>query len=308
MEPFTFRPVIESEHPKALALWQTVFTETPGFFERYFRADFGYQEGDTLGAWRGDDLVSAVHLCRRSSVWRDDTLLCGAVANVATLPDARRRGLSRRLLEMTIAKMEREGFHFSLLGTGVPGHYAALGWEQTYAPRTTLGLQRDLPPSEAAWQALAVTAPLLSLYGAHPRPLQFVRSGAYFEGWAGWLWGRSPAFRHLLPDGGYIVLDIPEDDDDWCSATEWRASDAATEQALLRAAAAEALRRGRTQLALGALPQFVGEDFLNMLGPVITQKDTGGMVRNVSLPEDRYQQLLQMYRSGEAVWWSADGF
>ena len=32
------------------------------------------------------------------------------------------------------------------------------------------------------------------------------------------------------------------------------------------------------------------------------------MVRNLALPEDKYRQLVQSYRTGEAIWWAADGF
>ena len=305
---FTFRLVEECEQPSALALWNGVFEETPGYFERYYRADLGYREGDTLGAWIGTRLVSAVHLCRRRTFWNGEVLLCGGVANVATLPEFRRRGLSRRLLEMMVAQMERENLHFSLLGTGVPEHYAALGWELTHAPRATIALKSDVPALKAGWHRLGPTAALPPLYAAHPRPLQFDRTSAYFDAWVGWNWRRFPTYLCRLPGRGYLVLVASDDPDETIFATEWRAEDAAAEQELLQSAAAEVLRQGRTQLGLEALPQFAEAEFLNTLGTVTVETDPSSMVRNLGLPKDKYRQLAHSYRTGEAVWWSADGF
>ena len=170
---------------------------------------------------------------------------------------------------MLVAKMEREDLHFSLLGTGVPEHYAALGWELTHAPRATIALKADVPASEyLTGSASTSTDALPPLYAAQPRPLQFDRTPAYFDEWVGWNWRRFPAFLCQLPGRGYLVLVVPEDPDETIFATEWRASDAATEQALLQAAAAEVLRRGRNELGLEALPQYADADFLDTLGTV----------------------------------------
>ncbi len=308
MQSITFRPVEQTEQAQTLALWEAVFTETPGFFERYFRPEFGYQEGDTLGAWSGDHLVSAVHLCRRPIIWDGTTLLCGGIANVATLSEFRRQGLSRRLLEMTIAKMEHEGFHFSLLGTGVPSHYAALDWELTHPRSVVLDLKADAADTDAVWQPLETTDTLCPLYATSPRPLQFDRSPAYFEDWVGWNLRRISPYLCELPGRGYLVLVVPEDEDQLIFATEWRAVDAITEQELLRVASAEVIRHGRRQLGLEALPQYLSPADLEALGESMFQTNAGSMVRNISLSEDQYRQLVQSYRSSEAVWWSADGF
>lgn len=304
------RPVLDSEQGQALALWQSVFGEMPGYFERYFQPDADplYREGDTLGAWQDVRLVSAVHLCRRPVIWGEATLLCGGIANVATLPEARRQGLSRRLLEMAIAKMEQEGFDYSLLGTGVPDHYAALGWEQTHAPRASVRLNSNAPASEGEWQQFETADGLPALYARAPRPLQFVRDPTYFEGWVAWNSRRWPSSLCRMANRGYLVLTVPEDKDALIFSPEWRAEDAATEQALLLAAVAEVRRHGRDQLGLEALPQHLDREFLQSLGSVTAHTDTGGMARNIRLPAEHYQQIMQEYRTGEAVWWSADGF
>ena len=309
MDTLTLRPVAATEQAQAISLWNNVFNETSGFFERYYSdADPGYRDGDTLGAWSGERLVSAVHLCRRPTVWGSETLLCGGIANVATLPDFRRQGLSRRLLEMAIVHMEGEGFHFSLLGTGVHGHYSALGWEQTRAPRVTIQLNPEVGLAERSWRRLDTMDGLPELYAEQPRPLQFVRPDAYFDEWVGWNWRRSPKQVLEMPERGYIVLDIPEEPDLIVNATEWRAADTETEQQLLRAAAGESLRRGHTHLSLDALPQYLEEGFLHALGAVSAYWEEGAMTRNIAMPEDQYRRLVQEYHAGNAVWWPGDGF
>jgi predicted N-acetyltransferase YhbS len=302
----TLRPVEPAEHGQALALWQTVFGAMPGYFERYYDADPGYRPGDTLGAWDGGRLVSAVHLCRRPAAWRGGALLCGGIANVATLPEFRRQGLSRRLLEQTIVKMEAEGFAYSLLGTGVHGHYAALGWEPAR------GLQAMLTPApppapDAVWTPVEAAAPLEALYPFSPRPLQFARDDRYFDGWAAWNWRRPGVSLLTRPGQGYAVLELAADAE-YATLLEWRAADEASERALIGAAAAEALGRGRTSLGLTALPQYGGEALLRSLGGVQRHVDGGGMIRRVGLSPEEYAPVRAAYASGEAAWWPADGF
>lgn len=52
----------------------------------------------------------------------------GCIANVATRESSRKRGYSTELLQEAIEWMGRRGVQFSLLFTGVPHHYAKLGW------------------------------------------------------------------------------------------------------------------------------------------------------------------------------------
>ena len=303
------RPLSASEQEAALHLWQEVFGAPSGYFERYYDgADVGYQEGDTLGVWDGAMLVSAVHLCRRPVVWAGGELLCGGIANVATLPDYRRQGLSRQLLARLIAKMEREEFRFSLLGTGTPGHYAALGWEMTHRPRASVKLSPVEPDADVVWEGVGPVAPLRGSYDAGPRPLQFLRFPSYFEGWVGWEWRRRSAQVASRPGCGYLVLDASAGPDQAAAVLEWRAVDAETELFLLKTAASEAGRRGCPELALETLPQHLGLGHLDSLGEVVRHVESDGMIRNIGLPLDLYHQVRECYRSGQAAWWSGDGF
>jgi hypothetical protein len=89
----------------------------------------------------------------------------GGVASVCTRPEARRQGLSTRLLQDAIRLMENEGMPVSLLQTGIHDHYHRLGWEQVSLYWKTLRVDRGLRG------------------GFEVRPLQFApRSGSHSPG------------------------------------------------------------------------------------------------------------------------------
>lgn len=302
------RPLTSTEQGAALHLWQSVFETPPGFFERYFEADSHFQLGDTLGIWDGDLLVSAVHLCRRSAAWGGATLLCGGIANVATLPDYRKQGLSRQILREMIAKMEREGFAFSLLGTGTHGHYAALGWERAHRPQANLKFHTGQVASEAAWQSVAQSANLMPLYASSPRTLQFSRDALYFDGWVQWSWQQSKAVIGVLGDCGYLVLSFPASIGEAVSVSEWRADKEETERQLFQAAIASAEQKGHSELWLEAWPQYLSREELETFGEVRRYAEGDTMIRNVSLSTEEYAQVAEAYRIGAATWWPGDGF
>ena len=63
-----------------------------------------------------------------------DTLRAGGVANVATAPEARGRGLVRALLSRAVEQMERDGADVALLFTGTPDVYRSSGFETFDVP------------------------------------------------------------------------------------------------------------------------------------------------------------------------------
>ncbi len=285
-----------------------IFETAPGYFERYYEGDPFYQPGDTLGAWDDDNLVSAVHLCRRPVVWEGGSLLCGGIANVATLPEFRRQGLSRRLLAEVVAKMEQENFDFSLLGTGVPDHYAALGWAAMNAPRAVLTLHPQASSTTHLLKPLMDEAGLDETYRKFPRPLQFHRPRFYFDRWVCWNWDQENARRLAVSNGGYTTLVIPDDAAQIPFLSEWRAADAASELTLLQAAAGEARNQGQTALGLEGMPQHLTLGALEELGTVAVSRDDGSMLRRINLPQAVYDEVKEAYQSGRAVWWPGDGF
>jgi GNAT superfamily N-acetyltransferase len=302
-----FKPIGPDEQAQALDLWHGVFGVPVDYFVRYYNADPWYQHGDSLGAWVDGVLVSAVHLCRRPLVWEGTTLLCGGIANVATRPEYRGRGLSRRLLSRATARMEEQGFAFSALGTGIPDFYAAQGWEAIEIPRFAMNVPDAQLSHRQDLSSARPTAGMISLYGQHPRVLQQERPERYFNGWVGWNWVSKHAQVLTLP-GGYLILEQPEPEAQPVMVQEWRANDAATETELLSEAVRQACAYGPQRVTFAALPQHVSLTALEPLGVVERTHLSGKMTRNASLPENEYRRLRALYVSGQATLWPADGF
>ncbi|MCA1595206.1 MAG: GNAT family N-acetyltransferase [Chloroflexi bacterium] len=288
----------------------TVFRGSPDYFERYYHADPWYCEGDSLGAWAGATLVSAVHLCRRPLHYRGDIVWCGGIANVATLEEHRGQGLSRRLLSLIIERMEKAGMGFSMLGTGRPGHYAALGWQAAPLPAPTVTFETpDGPTDSIPMEAAAsITPEIQRIYqDGMPAPLRLDRPDAYFSGWVGWNLRHSSVELLTLPRRGYLAFSNPSESGAPAAVREWGAVDAETEAVLLAAAGRLARERGAAAMRLVAVP-VGGMSRLEGLGAVARSRRGGTMFRNVSLPGSEYQEILRLYESGEARWWPADGF
>jgi predicted acetyltransferase len=311
----TYRTVQPSEYPQALDLWDIAFTPERAYFERYFQVDPWYQQGDCFGAFEGDRLVSAVHVCRRPVEWAGRTLWCGAIANVATHPDFRRQGLSRDLLRLAIELMEREGMAFSMLFTGSFGHYGALGWEQVHTPQRLIqwgegvqafrhsGVQESISVGEAVFGEATE-----SYWKAPPRPLLLHRPETYFRGWVEWSWRQASTRVLGGPDAGYAVFTLPDQHDRHPRVSEWAAMDAEGERALFRKAAELAAEAGFSTLKLENRPYYLTDPELEELGSVTTETEPHMMLRRIALPEGEYAEVKRLYAAGDAAWWPADGF
>jgi predicted N-acetyltransferase YhbS len=146
----------------------------------------------------------------------------GCIANVATLPDYRKRGLAGQLIEHAIARMEAVGCGWSYLFTGVPDFYARYGWR----PYERSALQFDSGPTREA--RLLSREDLPAVQALHERfhsatPLSQVRS----EGdWADKIPPRVPDRRMIglgdpLTAYASAVLWDPENPtlDEWAAGT-----------------------------------------------------------------------------------------
>lgn len=309
-----YRSVRPNDYPQTLDLWDVAFTPGRAYFERYFQVDPWYREGDCFGAFEGNRLVSAVHVCRRPVEWAGRTLWCGAIANVATHPDFRRQGLSRDLLRMAIEMMERDSMAFSMLFTGSFGHYGALGWEQVHTPQRVInwdgiqasrhsGVQEDIAVCDAV-----VGEATESYWKAPPRPLLLHRPEVYFRGWVEWNW-RQQSARLLASEGaGYAVFVVPDRKERHLRITEWAAMDAEGESALFRKAAELAADAGFSSLELGKRPYYLTDADLKQLGSVTPETEPHMMLRRIALPQAEYAEVKRLYAAGDAAWWPADGF
>jgi predicted acetyltransferase len=306
----SIRPVTPGEYQEVLNLWERAFKPSQDYFVRYFDgSDPWYQEGDCLGYWLDGRLVSAVHVCRRPLEWPGETLWCAALANVATHPDFRRRGLSRELLEVAAGRLQGEGFAFSMLFSSQPGHYQPLGWESVAIPHPVLHISEELEPAGFLYEPFVSELDESLLYAEAPaRPLQLYRPEAYWSGWAAWLHQHREVQRLTVNGRAYAELECPEDLDRPARLLEWRAADARAEGAILRKAALWAKARGKGELTLEAVPQWGGLAALAPLGEAEPRLGGYMMLRNVNLAESRFRDVAELYRSGAATWWPADGF
>ena len=318
-----FRPVEKHEQQQVLDLWCRIFGAKPGFYERYFcpKASPLYQEGDTLGAWDKDQLVSTVYIRRfhlRSSE-ENRQYRCGGIGNVATLPDYRRQGLSRHLLRMALAKMEQsEEFDLSFLGTEKHQHYLPLGWESISEPTAVHLDWKTLPKPDTGLEWRSASDVLLNdiermsnIHSEQPRLYQVERSPAtIFQYWVKWEWENDEAIVYLEEDQGYIVIGKIESEQD-VSILEWRAPNIAVEQTLLSLAVSEIRRRhdAATTIRLFALPQYMTmAELAEWAGPVQHGSNPESMVRNIRLSVDTYSRIKEAFSNGQATFWSGDFF
>ena len=321
-----YRPVKRHEEQLALDLWYNVFPCPAGFFERYFNQEVSphYQEGDTLGAWIADLLVSAVHIRRLRLRSRDDATeyLCGAIANVATLEAHRQRGYSRELLRMAIRQMQESNeFDVSILGTGKPKHYAALGWEPILLP-SPISIEwthfSSLGDHHLHWHSVPETfsshgSLLLDIHSNKPRTYQLTRSPwSMFQHWIGWNWIRDNAIVYLLPEPqpGYVVI-TKADNGEEIYVSEWRACNVEIERRLLKLAANEIRRRYPqiSSIRFHTPPQYTSlEELEQWAGTVTVSKNDHTMIRNIRLSDDTLEKIKAAYLSGHATFWQGDYF
>ncbi|CAF2637223.1 unnamed protein product [Rotaria sp. Silwood2] len=321
-----YRPVEKHEQQKAFDLWCPTFKTNSDVEERYFLPDTSprYQEGDTLGAWHNDKLVSTVHIRRftlRSSE-NNEEYLCAGIGNVATVAEYRRQGLSRHLLQMAVDKMEESNeFDISMLSTGKPSHYASFGWEQVPEPTQVMIDWKTITSSSTnvEWRSASDVLCqdielMLKIHSNSPRIYQIDRSPpSVFQHWVKGRWQNNAAIVCLYEheqEQGYVVIGKPDSEKDVC-VLEWRAPNMKLEQKLLSLAAAEIRQRhGSTKpIHLFALPQYMSIDELTeWAGSVQIGINLDLMMRNIRLPTDVYEKIKTAYSNGHAVFWSGDYF
>ena len=187
-----YRAIQPGEEAQVMRLWTTVFASTPEwYFQTQLDAEPRRKPHQTLVAVDHGRIVSAVHYYIRPTRALDGTIKkMGGIANVATYDDARKQGHSGKLLQMSIEKMARDGCLWSLLGTGVNGHYERYGWK-TMKTRFREGALAAAQPHDDSWTVVPVIPgdhpgwwePLARIYDSFnaKRPLTYVRSAKHWE-------------------------------------------------------------------------------------------------------------------------------
>lgn len=186
------RAIRPEEKEECIALWCAVWPgDNDSYFRRYFEADVDWLPYYTQVAVMDGRLVSAAHICKRTVACGPFQLTMGGIANVATLPDYRGRGLNTACLRRAIEVMEGDAMDFSLLFTGINDYYARLGYTTLSAPRLRAVIlpRRPAAPDgivvrEAAPQDLEEIHAIYDRFNMD-RPIAVRRSPAYWRDWIG---------------------------------------------------------------------------------------------------------------------------
>lgn len=305
----SIRPVVSSEYQTALDLWCDVFGVEPEYFRRYYHGDPFYRPGDTLGAWVDGTLAAAVHVVRRPVLWRGRTITMAGIANVATRPEYRSRGLSTTLLTALWKKIEGDDFDFGQLGTGIPPFYERLGWESVPMGLFQVNMERAVPHATGVCEEVGASFDLLPLYRRGARPLAIARTPEYMAQWVSYDHHKIGTYTWVLGDLGYIVIRLPGDSGGSAEVHEWIADDAEVEEILIRQALAAAQDHKASLVTFEGMPQFLNPAFFGEIaGSVAYEPNSGAMVRNLRLDPDDYAALKDEMLSGQAALWTADHY
>jgi len=191
------RAIREGEYEECLALWDAVWPEDGrAYFARYFFGDANFQPEYVRVCIVDGRIVSAAQIVKRIVSCGDFTLTMGGIANVATLPEYRRRGYSRACLRQAVEVMESDAMDFSLLFTGTHALYEGLGWERDpstcFEAKLRPHIQVPPPALRIREYATRDDAAIHAIYGEYndSRPGAVRRSAAYWRDWIGLSEGR----------------------------------------------------------------------------------------------------------------------
>lgn len=309
------RALRQEEREEVLRLWCTCFgAQLRDYFDTYFTGDPLHRDEFTRVALVEGRIASAVHLCDRPVVLEGKPFRLGGVANVATLPEYRRQGLSHALLEDILQVMEAHHFHLSLLFTGIYHHYARHGWFQVPAPafRWTLGALGGSTPPYEVHKTLDPFLPVLEeVYQSFGKqtPFYFNRPSGYWSGWLPRRWVSEdcligfPDFQSLK---GYAFLRLPENQPDQAFLREIAFGEGAG-SALLRAIGDYLLSTGRKILVGRFLPPPLKPLAMDW-GKIEVWWRQGAMLRGIGGHQEEVLKLAYLVEQGLATWWEIDDF
>lgn len=155
---YVYRPVRDEEMDELADLLHLVFGDGRSWFYNIITKDPWRRPHNTRIALHAGRIVSHVQTHLRPIYYGRSTLVMGGIGHVATHPDHRRQGLSTRLLTESIELMESDGYHLSLLYTGINDYYAKLGWRtvELHDLHSALG---DAPAPSGSYTVEPVAVP-----------------------------------------------------------------------------------------------------------------------------------------------------
>ncbi|GLX10805.1 GNAT family N-acetyltransferase [Microbispora sp. NBRC 16548] len=302
-----FRTVRADEAASLYALWERAFGAShvvPLYEQDEGRLDRTFVAVDATGV-----LAVVYWLPRQVRDARSGVQPVGCLSSVATRPDARGRGLVRRLLATAADAMTAAGCAWSLLFTGTPGVYAGSGWRVFDRPRVD-GRFAAGAPADAGWTAepvgLGDWPVLAALHDRYDdrRPLTTVRSAGDWIGRVP-VWYGPPHEILLVHERGtpmaYAVVDWSAGD-----VVEVALAGDGAAAPLLRAVAAEARARGvRSGRLRAPLDPPVRAALPLLFEEWERRGERTGMARPLLLEEAEVRAVVEHPR---AVHWTADYF
>lgn len=178
-----------ADFERVVQLLRLVFPQDAGsYYYGFLRCDPLFHPRDVWLAVEGNEVVSCLFILRRLFFDGERFLLGGGIANVATHPAFRGRGLASSLLQEAILQSKREGLSFLILVTEIPSFYGRFGFQD-------LGkFVADLKPEEGFRLTLARIqgGEILEAYEAFYRRMKLwvpFRNLGYLRGMR--VWNRS---------------------------------------------------------------------------------------------------------------------
>lgn len=124
------RHITDNERNQELELRKYGFGDAPN--DEVEEADLKRMDpAEIIGAFEGGRLLAAAQAYRFSQMVRGVPKTCGGIAGVAAFPEARRRGLVRKVMNATLAELAEDGVAVSMLHPFKVSFYRSFGYITT---------------------------------------------------------------------------------------------------------------------------------------------------------------------------------
>lgn len=287
------RAVKREEREELLSLLKSAFPATDiEWFPPYYDGD-PYYKLEYTRVWEENGvLVSTVQIVKKILRIEDQTILLGGIANVGTHPEHRSKGYATALLEDALKLMTEEGFHISLLFTGIQPFYERLGWREVPFPFLQIpSLPKGILPQPNIREDKDDDIPhIVKVYNEfnERRNFSVVRDEAYMRGWI-WKWRQGQKVLVSEKDSqiiGYIRYSIGGTSEPfWINEFGCLRGEEDCFLPLLRESARRASEAGLTSATVH-LPfeDFILEGIKKVFGEPRLQYGKGAMWRIINLP------------------------
>ncbi len=204
--------ITEHNHRKVLDLLEKCFPNASReYFEKHHRCDpsYKFEQGHVFSD--GDRIVSHVQVFHREMSWFKSSIPYGGIADVATDPEYRNLGLSRKLLDKSLLYMTKASLPLSVLFTRNLSHYEHHGWVSVPTYIIELEVPSIQPSHPEGFEVTAVKPhhiPVLyKLYKHQTARLvgPEIRSEGYMHGQSEWLEAKGAVRWDVINSGGRPV-------------------------------------------------------------------------------------------------------